>query len=94
MVEQAVLSLTALANMFLELYADCSGYPADSIIEDAVALRHDGRLADGVMWAANMASVAVNWIVAEGRARRALLRPHGSRNLLSACWPRRNPPRN
>ena len=40
-VEQAVLSLTALANMFLELYADCSGYPADSIIRDAVALRHD-----------------------------------------------------
>ncbi len=41
-VEQAVLSLTALANMFLELYADCSGYPVDSIIRDAVALRHDG----------------------------------------------------
>ena len=40
-VEQAVLSLTALANMFLELYADCSGYPADSIIRDAGALRHD-----------------------------------------------------
>ena len=39
--EQAVLSLTALGNMFLELYADCSGYPVDSIIRDAVALRHD-----------------------------------------------------
>jgi hypothetical protein len=41
MVEEAVLSLTALANMFLELYADCSGYPVDSVIRDAVALRHD-----------------------------------------------------
>lgn len=39
--EQAVLSLTALGNMFLELYADCSGYPVDSIIRDAAALRHD-----------------------------------------------------
>jgi hypothetical protein len=41
MVEQAVLGLTALGNMFLELYADCSGYPVDSIIRDAMALRHD-----------------------------------------------------
>ena len=40
-VEQAVLGLTALGNMFLELYADCSGYSVDSIIRDAVALRHD-----------------------------------------------------
>ena len=40
-VEQAVVSLTALGNMFLELYADCSGYPVDSIIWNAVALRHD-----------------------------------------------------
>jgi hypothetical protein len=40
-VEQAVLGLTALGNMFLELYADCSGYPVDSIIRDVVALRHD-----------------------------------------------------
>ena len=40
-VEQAVLGLTALGNMFLELYADCSGYPIDSIIRDVVALRHD-----------------------------------------------------
>lgn len=40
-VEQAVLNLTALANMFLELYADCSGCPVDTIIRDAVALRLD-----------------------------------------------------
>jgi hypothetical protein len=40
-VEQAVLSLTAFGNMLLELYADCSGYPVDSIIQDAAALRHD-----------------------------------------------------
>jgi hypothetical protein len=40
-VEQAVLGLTALGNMFLELYADCSGYPVDTIIRDAVGLRHD-----------------------------------------------------
>ena len=33
--------LTALGNMFLELYADCSGYPIDFIIRDVVALRHD-----------------------------------------------------
>ena len=39
--EQSVLGLTALANMFLELYADCSGYPIDSIIRDVLALRHD-----------------------------------------------------
>jgi hypothetical protein len=39
--EQVVLGLTALGNMFLELYADCSGYPVDSIIRDVVALRHD-----------------------------------------------------
>jgi len=40
-VEQAVRGLTALGNMFLELYADCSGYSVDSIIRDVVALRHD-----------------------------------------------------
>jgi hypothetical protein len=40
-VEQAVLGLTALGNMFLELYADCSGYPVDSIIRDVVAESHD-----------------------------------------------------
>jgi len=38
---QLALGLTALGNMFLELYADCSGYPVDSIIRDVVALRHD-----------------------------------------------------
>jgi hypothetical protein len=40
-VEQAVLGLTALGNTFLELYADCSGYPVDSIIRDVVDLRYD-----------------------------------------------------
>src|SRR5690242_21797549 len=27
-------------NMFMELYADCAGYPVDSIIRDAVALMY------------------------------------------------------
>jgi len=40
-VEQAVLGLTALGNMFMELYADCAGYPVDSVIRDAAALMHD-----------------------------------------------------
>jgi hypothetical protein len=40
-VEQAVLGLIALGNMFLELYADCSDYPVDSIIRDVVGLRHE-----------------------------------------------------
>jgi len=39
--EQAVLSLIPLANMLMELYADCSGRPVDSIMGDAVALRLD-----------------------------------------------------
>ena len=53
-VEQAVLGLTALGNMFIELYVDCTGSPR--------RLRHPGRrgsgvrrpaqLADLVMWAA------------------------------------------
>ena len=38
--EQAVLGLTALGNMFMELYADCAGYPVDSVIRDAAALMY------------------------------------------------------
>jgi hypothetical protein len=40
---QLALGLIAAwrAAMFLELYADCSGHPVDSIIRDVVALRHD-----------------------------------------------------
>ena len=38
--EQAVVGLTALGNMFLELYADCAGYPVDSVIRDAAALMY------------------------------------------------------
>ena len=38
--EQAVIGLTALSNMFMELYADCAGYPVDSIIRDAAALMY------------------------------------------------------
>lgn len=38
--EQAVIGLTALGNMFIELYADCSGYPIDSVIRDAAALMY------------------------------------------------------
>ena len=36
--EQAVIGLTTLGNMFMELYADCAGYPVDSVIRDAAAL--------------------------------------------------------
>ena len=36
--EQAVIGLTALSDMFMELYADCAGYPVDSVIRDAAAL--------------------------------------------------------
>ena len=38
--EQTVIGLTALGNMFMELYADCAGYPVDSIIRDAAALMY------------------------------------------------------
>ena len=38
--EQAMIGLTALGNMFLELYADCAGYPVDSVIRDAAALMY------------------------------------------------------
>ena len=38
--EQAVIGLTALGNMFMELYADCAGYPVDSVIRDAAALMY------------------------------------------------------
>jgi len=40
-VEQAVLGLTALGNMFIELYADRTGSPVDSVIRDAAALAYD-----------------------------------------------------
>ena len=39
-IEQAVVSLTALGNMFIELYADCADYPVDSVIRDAAALMY------------------------------------------------------
>ncbi len=38
--EQAVLGLTALGHMFMELYADCAGYPVDSVIRDAAGLMY------------------------------------------------------
>jgi hypothetical protein len=38
--EQAVIGLTALGNMFMELYADCADYPVDSVIRDAAALAY------------------------------------------------------
>ncbi len=38
--EQAVIGLTTLGNMFMELYADCAGYPVDSVIRDAAALMY------------------------------------------------------
>ena len=30
-----MIGLTALGNMLLELYADCAGYPVNSVIRDA-----------------------------------------------------------
>jgi hypothetical protein len=39
--EQAVLGLTGLGNMFIELYANCTGSPIDSFIRDAAALAYD-----------------------------------------------------
>jgi hypothetical protein len=38
--EQAVIGLTALGNMFMELYADRADYPVDSVIRDAAALTY------------------------------------------------------
>ena len=38
--EQLVVGLTALGNMVIELYADCAGYPVDSVIQDAAALMY------------------------------------------------------
>jgi hypothetical protein len=38
--ERAVIGLTALGNMFMELYADCAGYPVDSVIRDAAGLMY------------------------------------------------------
>ena len=38
-VEHAVLGLTALGNMFVELYADSAGRSVDAILQDAAALR-------------------------------------------------------
>jgi hypothetical protein len=38
--EQAVVGLTALSNMFIELYAHCAGYPVDSVILDVAALMY------------------------------------------------------
>jgi predicted ester cyclase len=36
---QAVLGLTALGTMFLELYADCTGKSVDTVLQDASAVR-------------------------------------------------------
>lgn len=38
--EQAVIGLTALGDMFMEHYADCAVYPLDSVIRDAAALMY------------------------------------------------------
>jgi hypothetical protein len=38
--EQAVIGLTALGTMFMELYADCAGYPVDSVLREAAALMY------------------------------------------------------
>ena len=38
--EQAVIGFITLGNMLMELYADCAGYPVDSVIRDAAALMY------------------------------------------------------
>lgn len=43
-VENAVLGLTALGNMFIELCADCAGRPVETVLEDAATLEWDDRL--------------------------------------------------
>jgi hypothetical protein len=40
-VEDAVLGLTALGNMFAELYADSAGRSVEAILQDAVRLELD-----------------------------------------------------
>ena len=40
-VEHAVLGLTALGNMFIELYADSAGRSVDAVLQDAAALSWD-----------------------------------------------------
>jgi hypothetical protein len=40
-VDQAVVGLTAVANMFIELYADCAGSSVDAVLREAESLRHD-----------------------------------------------------
>jgi hypothetical protein len=40
-VEHAVLGLTALGNMFVELYADSAGRSVETILADAAALEWD-----------------------------------------------------
>ncbi len=35
-----MLGLTALGNMFIELYANCTGSPVDSVIRNAAALAY------------------------------------------------------
>lgn len=43
-VEDAVLGLTGLANMFAELYADSAGRSVDAILQDAADLELDTGL--------------------------------------------------
>jgi hypothetical protein len=40
-VEQAVLGLLAVSNMFLELYADCAGMSVDAVLRNAAIIGHD-----------------------------------------------------
>jgi hypothetical protein len=40
-VERAAIGLTALGNMFLELYADCAGSSIDAVLWDAAAVAED-----------------------------------------------------
>jgi hypothetical protein len=39
--EQAMHGLTALCNMFVELYADCAGLPVDVVLREAAAALGD-----------------------------------------------------
>jgi hypothetical protein len=40
-IEQAVLGLTTLGNMFLELYAECAGSSADAVLREASSINWD-----------------------------------------------------
>lgn len=49
-VEHAALSLSDVAGMFAELYADSSGSPVDDVLEEAAALTDSDEQDTGYAW--------------------------------------------